>query len=526
MSNHAAIFRKVLETDPQWLNQIRRGVEKESLRVSEDQAELAQTPHPPGLGSALTHPSITTDYSEALLEFITPVSASIAETERALQNLHLYTARQLDGELLWNASMPCIVHGDAGIPIAQFGTSNVGQMKRIYRNGLSMRYGRKMQAIAGIHYNFSLHESFWAEANRLAGNPLSTQAFQTDGYLALIRNFFSRVWLLMYLIGASPAVCASFVQGNPSHPLQPIGNHQDSYFLPFSTSLRMGDLGYTSKAQSGIEVCYNELDEYISALRSAILTTHQPYSTFSFMDNGERAQLNDSLLQIENEYYSPIRPKRVTRSGEAPVVALARGGIEYVEVRCIDINPFVPLGIDSDTMRLLDLFLLSCLIDESPQCDELGQQRNNTNLERVVNRGREPGLTLLSTGGSEVPLHELAAPALASMAEIATWFDCATGGDEDYRKTVAEAQQKVSNPSLTPSAKILSEMQKNEVSYRQLAWNYSRKWHAEHLNQPLDQASLTSLEDQADTSLARQRELEASQQQPFEDYLAKFYSQY
>ena len=156
MSNHAAIFRKVLETDPQWLNQIRRGVEKESLRVSEDQAELAQTPHPLGLGSALTHPSITTDYSEALLEFITPVSASIAETERALHNLHLYTVRQLNGELLWNASMPCIVQGDAGIPIAQFGTSNVGQMKRIYRNGLSVRYGRKMQAIAGIHYNFSL----------------------------------------------------------------------------------------------------------------------------------------------------------------------------------------------------------------------------------------------------------------------------------------------------------------------------------------------------------------------------------
>ena len=352
------------------------------------------------------------------------------------------------------------------------------------------------------------------------------QAFQTDGYLALIRNFFSRVWLLMYLIGASPAVCASFLQGTPSHPLQPIGNHQDSYFLPFSTSLRMGDLGYTSKAQSGIEVCYNELDEYISALRSAILTTHQPYSAFNSMDNGERAQLNNSLLQIENEYYSPIRPKRVTRSGEAPVVALARGGIEYVEVRCIDINPFIPLGIDSDTMRLLDLFLLSCLIDESPQCDELGQQRNNTNLQRVVNRGREPGLTLLSTGGNEVPLHELAAPALASMAEIATWFDCATGGDEDYRKTVAEAQQKVSNPSLTPSAKILSEMQKDEVSYRQLAWNYSRKWHAKHLNQSLDRAALAALEEQAYASLERQRELEASQLQPFEDYLAKFYSQY
>ena len=526
MSNHAAIFRKVLETDPQWLNQIRRGVEKESLRVSEHQAELAQTPHPPGLGSALTHPSITTDYSEALLEFITPVSASIAETERALQNLHLYTVRQLDGELLWNASMPCIVHGDAGIPIAQFGTSNVGQMKRIYRNGLSVRYGRKMQAIAGIHYNFSLHESFWAEANKLAGNLKSTQAFQTDGYLALIRNFFSRVWLLMYLIGASPAVCASFVQGNPSHPLQPLGDRQDTYYLPFSTSLRMGDLGYTSQAQSGIEVCYNDLDEYISALRSAIMTTHQAYSAYSLMDNGERAQLNDSLLQIENEYYSPIRPKRVTRSGEAPVVALIRGGIEYVEVRCIDINPFIPLGIDSDTMRLLDLFILSCMIDESPQCDALGQQRNNTNLQRIVNRGREPGITLLSAGGSEVTLCELAQPTLTSMAEIAGWFDYATGGDSNYLKTAAEAQQKVSDPSLTPSARILNEMQEDGLSYRQLAWKYSREWHARHLTQTLDPETLMFLQDQANASLAKQRALEAVPQRPFEDYLAKFYSQY
>ena len=244
------------------------------------------------------------------------------------------------------------------------------------------------------------------------------------------------------------------------------------------------------------------------------------------MGNGERAQLNDSLLQIENEYYSPIRPKRVTRSGEAPVVALTRGGIEYVEVRCIDINPFIPLGIDSDTMRLLDLFILSCMIDESPQCDVLGQQRNNTNLQRIVNRGREPGLTLLSAGGSEVTLYELAQPTLNSMAELAGWFDYATGGDGCYLKTAAEAQQRVADPSLTPSARILSEMQKDGLTYRQLAWKYSREWHAKHLNQTLDPATLAFLQEQAFFSLAKQRELEASQQQPFEDYVANFYSQY
>ena len=190
MADHSPIYSRLLEAEPQWLSQICRGVEKESLRVSAHQATLAQTPHPVGLGSALTHSAITTDYSEALLEFITPVSSSISDTERALADLHRFTAQQLDAELLWNASMPCIVQGDAGIPIAEFGSSNVGQMKRIYRNGLSVRYGRKMQAIAGIHYNFSLPESFWVRASEVAGDNLSHADFQTAGYLALIRNFF------------------------------------------------------------------------------------------------------------------------------------------------------------------------------------------------------------------------------------------------------------------------------------------------------------------------------------------------
>ena len=149
MSKYASVFRQVLNEHPHLLTQIRRGVEKESLRVTEDQATLAQTQHPTTLGSALTHPAITTDYSEALLEFITPAESSIEATEQSLADLHRFTARQLNKELLWNASMPCIVSGDAEIPIAQFGQSNVGQMKRIYRNGLSVRYGRKVLAAVG-----------------------------------------------------------------------------------------------------------------------------------------------------------------------------------------------------------------------------------------------------------------------------------------------------------------------------------------------------------------------------------------
>ena len=523
---HASVFRQLLEAEPDWLSQLRRGVEKESLRVSKTDATLAQTAHPRGLGSALTHSSITTDYSEALLEFITPASSSIEATVEALRALHSFTAQQLDGEQLWSASMPCIVHGDAGIPIAEFGSSNVGKMKRVYRNGLSVRYGRRMQAIAGIHYNFSLPKAFWTAAHELSANAQTRQAFQTEGYLALIRNFFSRVWLLLYLLGASPAVCASFVQGNKNHPLKPLGDDHHSFYLPHATSLRMGDLGYTSNAQAGMAVCYNDIEQYIRTLREAILTPHKPYANFRTMDNGERAQLNASLLQIENEYYSPIRPKRVTQTGEAPVVALALGGIEYVEVRCIDINPFLPLGIDADTMRLLDLFLLACLIDDSPLCDERGQQQNKINMERIINRGRDPALTLLAANNNEVTMEDSALPIISRMEEIAGWFEEAPGSGGNYTRVVADAHNKVMDPSMTYSARILSEMDSGGCSFWQLAKRYSSQWHNEHLSYSMPRSELTKLEDEARLSLKRQQDLESQEQPPFDEYLAQFYSQY
>ena len=525
MSKYASVFRQVLNEHPELLTQIRRGVEKESLRVTEDQATLAQTQHPAALGSALTHPAITTDYSEALLEFITPAESSIDATEQSLADLHRFTARQLDKELLWNASMPCIVSGDAEIPIAQFGQSNVGQMKRIYRNGLSVRYGRKMQAIAGLHYNFSLPLDFWSTVQEHVEPGRDPMQLQTDGYLSLIRNFFSRAWVLLYLLGASPTVCASFVQGNRNHHLKPMGDDHHSYYLPYATSLRMGDLGYTSNAQADLNVCYNDLGQYISTLRNAILTPHQAYQDFTFMDNGEPAQLNDSLLQIENEYYSPIRPKRVTESGEAPIAALGRNGIEYIEVRCVDINPFIPYGIDADTMRLLDLFLMSCLIDDSPLCDEAGQKRNEINLQRMINRGREPDLTLLSASGIETPMQLLAQPVLERMAEIAEWFTSEDSAD-DYRRVAAEAGQKFADPDRTLSARMLREMAESGLSYSQLALRYSRQWHAQHLSDPLSEAASTRLKIEAEQSIHRQHAIESQDSEAFEDYLRSFYQQY
>ncbi|HNC70523.1 MAG TPA: glutamate--cysteine ligase, partial [Pseudomonadales bacterium] len=300
--------------DSALLRSIRRGIEKESLRIT-PQGRLAQTAHPPALGSALTHPSITTDYSEALLEFITGAHTELAATLDELDRIHRYVHTGIGDELLWAASMPCVLERDEDIPVARYGSSNVALMKTVYRMGLGWRYGRLMQTIAGVHYNFSLGDAFWVWLHAHIASELPLRDFRTARYFGLIRNFHRNAWLLVYLFGASPALCSTFIGGR-SHRLRPLGN--GTLHAPFGTSLRMGDLGYQSSAQRRIDISYNSLDQYVGALQRAICEPHPDYERIGVRDGDSWRQLNTSLLQIENEFYAPIRPKRVARSGESP----------------------------------------------------------------------------------------------------------------------------------------------------------------------------------------------------------------
>ena len=330
-----------LDENTPLLSNLQRGIEKESLRVDSN-GKLAQTPHPVKLGSALTHPHITTDFSEALLEFITPVSTSIDESLQTLSNIHRYTYQSIDGELLWAASMPCILEGDDNIPVAQYGSSNVATMKTVYRNGLGNRYGRLMQTISGIHYNFSIPETLWDVLQQQDLDKRPRQDYITDSYFKLIRNFRRVSWLLIYLYGASPAVCKSFLRGRDNHLLQEFD--QGSLYLPHGTALRMGDLGYQSSAQDNLNICYNSIDNYIDTLRQAITNIHPDYENIGVKIDDEYKQLSPALLQIENEFYSPIRPKRNADSGETPIDALNRGGIEYIEVRALDVLSLIHIS--------------------------------------------------------------------------------------------------------------------------------------------------------------------------------------
>jgi len=373
------------------LNQGLRGIEREALRI-DARGNLAITAHPKNLGSALTHPQITTDYSEALIELISPPEHDIATSLTRLDAIHRFVHAKLDNEMLWSHSMPCLLPEEKEIPIAWYGASHIGMLKHVYRRGLALRYGKAMQCISGIHYNYSLSEDLWRRLKTEENASGSAMDFQSESYIALIRNFRRYSWLLMYLFGASPALSKNF-QGRRDFPLEKFS--EDTLYLPYATSLRMSDMGYQNDAQAGLTPHYNNLDSYIKSLVEAINQPYLPYVEMGTQQNGEWIQINTNRLQIENEYYSAIRPKRVTESGERPLHALAKRGVQYVEVRCLDIDPFEPIGIDLKTGYFLDAFLLFCAMNKSPMTDSEESRENSENFSRTVTQGRRPDLTLI-----------------------------------------------------------------------------------------------------------------------------------
>ncbi|WNW12894.1 glutamate--cysteine ligase [Pseudomonas sp. DTU_2021_1001937_2_SI_NGA_ILE_001] len=489
------------------LGQCLHGIERECLRVT-GQGELAQTPHPRALGSALTNEQITTDYSESLLEFITPALKNPADTLDSLENIHRFVYSQLGDELLWSPSMPCPLPAEEDIPLAYYGTSNIGKLKYVYRKGLALRYGRTMQCIAGIHYNFSLPEGAWALLRQNEAFAGSDRDYQSHSYIALIRNFRRYSWLLMYLFGASPALDKGFLRGR-AHQLQDFD--ADTLYLPYATSLRMSDLGYQSEAQADLTPCYNDLQSYTDSLRRAVATPYAPYVEAGTHDaQGEWIQLNTNVLQIENEYYSNIRPKRVTYTGERPIQALMARGVQYVEVRCLDINPFLPTGISLEQARFIDAFILYCALEESPQLSNGECGNAGSNFLSVVKEGRRPGLQL-QRQGKAVELKTWASELLGKIAPIAQLLDQANGSDE-HRRSLAAQQAKIDDPSLTPSAQILAAMRERGEGFAAFSLRQSQV-HAEYFrNRPLPAEQQARFEALASTSLADQTELESSEE--------------
>lgn len=496
-----------------------RGIEKEGLRTSIHN-EISQTDHQTELGHPLTHPTITTDYSEALTELITPVKNTREELLTSLTEIHQQLASSIGDETLWPGSMPCLIDGEESIRIAEYGDSNIGKLKHVYRQGLGVRYGRIMQSIAGLHFNFSFSDEFWLRLKTaMKAEDQSFQDFKSEQYFALIRNFRRYSWLLMYLFGASPCLDKSFINGK-AHTLDPFDD-KGSYYKPYATSLRMGDLGYHNNAQSSLAICFNSLSNFITTLNKAIHTPYQPYEEIGLKKGGEFIQINSNILQIENEYYSAIRPKRTTQKSETPRHALNERGVEYIEVRCLDLNPFLELGISAQQIDFLDVFLSYCLLSDSPLISDEDCARLDENFNLVVNRGREPNLQLNGPNGNISP-QQWATQLVDEMSKVAEVLDKGTV-DSRYKKALEEQKSKIIHPELCPSAQVLSIMREESLSWIDFAGELAFKHKSCLLSDfPNKTSVLNELSTSSQQSFVDERALKASDTGSFEDFLKQY----
>jgi len=495
-----------------------KGLEKESLRVTAD-GTLADTPHPHALGSPLTHPYITTDFSEALLEFVTPALTDVGATLEFLSNIHRFVYAKLEDEILWATSMPCRVGDDDSVPIARYGTSNRGMMKQIYRRGLRHRYGSLMQTIAGVHFNYSLPGALWPIWREIEGDERCERDLISDAYFRLVRNFQRYGWLVSYLFGSSPAVCKSFLVGRSEGFVE---FDRGTWYLPHATSLRMSDIGYKNRNQSEFHVSYDSLDAYVESLLAAIETPFPEYQRIGVKANGEWRQLNANFLQIENEFYSFIRPK--PEKGELrPGAALRRGGVRYVEVRALDVSAYDPAGVSEDALRFLEAFLLFCLLEDSPRVGDAEQRRIDENQRMVACCGRDPEL-VLDDGGGGRSVREWARALVEACVGPAEALQA--GASEPACTRALERQlEAVGDPQRLPSARILAEMRATGETFFDFAMRKSVEHERRFQERALPPEVAADLERLARESHERQGAIEAEDDLDFDTFLARYYAE-
>ncbi len=514
----AKIMREGVEHS---LQETQIGLEKESLRVSPD-GHIAQTDHPRSLGSALTHPNITTDYSEALLEFVTPPFASVNSALKYLNELQTFVYQQLENEFLWATSMPCVIGGEQSIRIAEYGSSNIGRMKNVYRRGLGHRYGKTMQVIAGVHFNYSYPDSFWAHYREALESQTALADFKNQHYFALTRNLLRFSWLIPYLFGASPAVCKSFFGGKETN-LKEYDQH--TYYEPYATSLRVADIGYQNNLEedAGLYVDYSSLETYVSTLKYGIETPHSVYEAIGVKKDGQWQQLNANILQIENEYYSAVRPKPLLNGNQKPTSALRERGTQYIELRLLDVNAFDPLGINETQLYFLEGFILFCLLHESPpiQRDEYKALKYNQNL--AARSGRDPD-TYLWRQGQKIKLRDWAYELCQAMEGFFELLDTVDASN-NYTQALKTQTEAVLDANLTPSARMLACMKESGEGFYEFALRMSQKHQRYFQVQALSDLHRQQLVDQVQYSLEKQQAIETADKMSFEQFLDNYFKQ-
>ncbi|XBC41632.1 MAG: glutamate--cysteine ligase [Buchnera aphidicola (Kaburagia rhusicola rhusicola)] len=448
-----------LKSNPKIIQNILRGVEREALRINVN-GKISKNDHPYVLGSALTHKWITTDFSESLLELVTPPTHNINHLLKILRDIHRFVNKNIDKEYLWPFSLPPFVDSTNSIALAKYGTSNLGSIKTLYRKGLNNRYGTLMNIISGVHYNFSLPMAFWKEWKY--NNKITQKNFVSNGYLCLIRNFYRFGWIIPYLFGTSPAIEPFFIE-NKKHNLNFIKKN-GMLFLPWSTSLRLSSLGYTNQSIKNLKLTFNSLDNYISSLQYGLYTTSEKFNKIGLTDFcGNKKQINTNILQMENELYTYIRPKRTTTFNETILDALKQKGIQYIEIRSLDINPFSCIGIKKIQILLLDLFLIWCVIADSPKMTNKDLQYHSKNWEIVSLEGRKPKQTVrINVYHQKKSLESIGKYLIEGFFHIAEILDHQSQSNQ-YQKTCQKIFKYFDHTDLTYSEKILNQYINNTI---------------------------------------------------------------
>lgn len=523
MPLNASLFQQRLEAwrrspDLHAFRDIQIGLEREALRVDAE-AGLSHASHPAALGSPLTHPYITTDYSEVMIELVTP-PGTLEASYAFLEDLHRYVYGHLGEERLWCGSMPCVIAGDPDIPLAYYGESNPGRMKTIYRRGLGYRYTRSMQVISGVHFNCSMPAEFWRQ--EFGGKP--DLGGISERYFDALRNLLRFGWLIAYLFGASPAICRSFVlQKHESLDLFTPG----TYYGPDATSLRQGSIGYQNNQEvsTGVHADYNSRAGYIKCLREATSTPYPRYQEIGIRRNGEYLQLNANQLQIENEYYSPVRPKCVPQGNEKPSRGLRQRGVEYLELRSLDIDPFEPCGIGADAMRFLTALVVYCLLDDSPKMSMSEQADADHNMQQAAHLGRNLEATLRH--GEAVCLRDWAGDLLADIRPVCELLDEAYG-QTMFRQAWEAQEVKLRDPARTPSGRMVSQMSESGEAYVEWVLKRSQEHREFFGNRPPDPELRARFDRVAEQSRQQQQAIEEAERESllsFEDYLAAYEAQ-
>lgn len=518
------------------LDNILRGVEKENIRMDSKTGCLSNYPHPEKLGSALTHPSITTDFSENLIECVTSPIKNRDNLFQELEDLMIFVNKILSNkknkEFLWPYSMPYLPDSKSvsNINIAKYGSSNIAKMKETYRKGLDNRYGKAMQMIAGIHYNFSFPKELLLKLGPLPGfeNISDDQDIITNRYMGVMRGFLRYQWIIPFLFGASPICFKGSVVNSHKLPSFLSENNSDKniLFSNTATSLRLSDIGYQNKSQSQINICTNNIQNYAQSLLDA---TNLPYSEFELIktksSNGEYNQLNSNLLQIENEFYSTIRPKSTPQGEYRPAVALSKFGVEYLEIRALDLNPLEPLGLSKKTSAFIDLFLTHLLLQKGDLLDLKNENKNSCNFKSAVENSRNIN-SIVCIKSDRKNLCKSVRDILISMKNLAIIMDeSETNSNNIYTKALQKQIDKTNDLSLLPSNKFINSWQKSGLKFNK----FINKLAIDHQNifnqKKLSEDKLNNFINLARDSKIKQTYIEKNDDIDFEVFLNNYFSQ-